>query len=60
MIPHPESPNNLSEPPAVLPEGLDPLDRHRIIAEHYFGWRPIGAVVRQIVGHSYLEREQAA
>ena len=33
---------------AGLPPGLDPA-RCPIIAEHWFGWRPIGAVAAQVV-----------
>ena len=31
-----------------LPDGLDPV-RHSIIAEHWFGWRPVSVVAAQVV-----------
>ena len=31
-----------------LPPGLDPV-RHRIIAEHFFGFRPVGAIAAEII-----------
>ena len=37
-----------TDTPAEFPEGLDPV-RHRIIATHVFGWRPVGVVAAQVV-----------
>ena len=34
-----------SDTPVELPDGLDPV-RHRIICEHFFGFRPVGDVGR--------------
>lgn len=33
---------------AELPNGLDPV-RHRIICEHFFGFKPVGAIAAEIV-----------
>ena len=33
---------------AELPPGFHP-ERYPIIAEHFFGWRPVGVVAAQIV-----------
>ena len=31
-----------------LPLGLDP-NQHPVIAQHFFGWRPIGQITSEIV-----------
>ena len=34
--------------PDGLPPGLDPA-RHPIIATHFYGWRPVGEIVAEVV-----------
>ncbi len=34
--------------PAEFNDGLDPV-RHRIIALHFFGWHPVGAIAAQVL-----------
>ncbi len=41
---------------AEIPVGLDP-ERHRIILKHWFGWRPVGAVVADVVQDLAFRRE---
>ena len=39
-----------------LPPGLDPA-RYRIIAEHFYGWCPVGVVAAQIVADLQFRRK---